>query len=136
MNSWIAAFTAAVVFIIGFAAGPQWSIVFLAVLGLALFLLWANELGFRGALARLGLDRLKPPVWKRENWVDFQTALLDRDKLVKAYTVALALVALKLMLPANQGIVVLAALVLAGWYIFKIYEGNRYRDQADTAKFN
>ncbi len=136
MNSWIAAFTAAVVFIVGFAAGPQWAIVFLFVLGLSLFLLWANELGFKGATARLGLDRLQPPVWKRENWVQFETALVDRDKLVKAYTVALALVALKLMLPSNQAIVFLIALVVAGWYVFKIYEANRFRDQADTAKFN
>lgn len=136
MNYWIAAFTAAVAVIIGFAAGPQGTLVFLVALGFALYLFWAEELGFKGAVDRLGLDRLKPPVWQRSNWVQFTTTLTDQDKLVKAFAAALALMAVKLMLPSHQGVVVLATIVVVGWFVFKIYDGDRGRDHAESAKFN
>jgi hypothetical protein len=135
MNYWIAAFTAAVAVIIGFAAGPQNTLVFLVAVGFALYLFWAEELGFKGAIGRLGLDRLKPPVWKKENWVQFQSTLTDQDKLVKAYTAALVLIALKLMLPSHQGIVVLATIVVVGWFAFKIYDSEKSRDPG-AVKFN
>jgi hypothetical protein len=136
MNYWIAAFTAAVAVIIGFAAGPQGTLVFLIALGVALYLFWAEALGFKGALARLGLDRLKPPVWKKENWVQFQTTLTDQDKLVKAYASALVLMALKLMLPSHQGVVLLATIVVVGWFVFKIYDSEKSRLGTESVKFN
>jgi hypothetical protein len=136
MNYWIAAFTAAVAVIIGFAAGPQGTLVFLVALGFALYLFWAEELGFKGAIARLGLDRLKPPVWKKENWVQFQTTLTDQDKLVKAFAAALTLMAVKLMLPSHQGVVLLVTIVVVGWFVFKIYDSEKSRDQSGAVKFN
>ena len=136
MNYWIAAFTAAVAFIMGFAAGPQGTLLFLVVLGVALYLFWAEELGFKGALDRLGLNKLQPPVWQRSNWVQFQSTLTDQDKLVKAFAAALVLMAVKLMLPSHQGVVFLATIVVVGWFLFKIYDSDKDRDQADSAKFN
>jgi hypothetical protein len=136
MNYWIAAFTAAVAVIMGFAAGPQGTLLFLIVLGVALYLFWAEELGFKGALDRLGLNKLQPPVWQRSNWVQFQSTLTDQDKLVKAFAATLVFMAVKLMLPSHQGVVFLATIVVVGWFVFKIYDGDKGRDQAESAKFN
>lgn len=136
MNYWIGAFTAAVAVIVGFAAGPQGTLVFLVALGIALYLFWAEELGFKGAVDRLGLDRLTPPLWQASNWVQFKSTLTDQDKLVKAFAAALVLIAVKLMLPSHQSVVVLATIVVVGWFVFKIHDGDRGRDQAESAKFN
>ncbi|ABD88495.1 hypothetical protein [Rhodopseudomonas palustris] len=123
MQYWIAAFAAALVVVIGYAAGPVGAIVAIVAFSVALFLLWSYNLGFNGAWTGFGLDRFTAPFWKAENWDRFGTIFADREKVVKAGTIAVVLIALSLVLPANQ--VALAVVVVAAWYVFQVYRANK-----------
>jgi len=123
MQYWIIAFTAALVVVIGYAAGPVGAVAALLVFSVALYLLWARRLGFNGAWTRFGLDRLTAPLWKGENWDRFGGIFNDRDSVVKAATVAVVLIALSLILPPSQ--VGLVAVAIAAWYAFEIYRSQK-----------
>ncbi|KIZ39233.1 MULTISPECIES: hypothetical protein [Rhodopseudomonas] len=131
MQYWIIAFTAALVVVIGYAAGPVGAVASLVVFSSALYLLWARRLGFNGAWTRFGLDRLTAPLWKGENWDRFGMIFNDRDTVVKAATVAVVLIALSLLLPPNQ--VALVALAIAIWFAVEIYRGQRSIVRPTTA---
>jgi hypothetical protein len=123
MQYWIAALAVALLVVVGYAAGPLGAVVTLLAFLIALFLLWARDLGFKGAWTKFGLNRFSPPLWKRENWEQFEGIFVDRDKVVKACAIALALIALSMMLPKN--LVILAFLAVAVWFIVEIYRGDK-----------
>jgi len=122
MQYWIAAFAVALVVVVGYAAGPLGAVITVLAFLIALFLLWARDLGFKGAWTRFGLNRLSPPLWKRENWEQFEGIFADRDKVVKAGAIAVSLIALSMMLPRN--LVVIAFLAVAVWAVVEIYRAN------------
>jgi hypothetical protein len=123
MQYWIAALAVALLVVVGYAAGPLGAVITLLAFLIALFLLWARDLGFKGAWTRFGLNRISPPLWKRENWDQFEGIFVDRDKVVRAIAIALALIALSLMLPKN--LVFLAFLAVAVWFVVEIYRANK-----------
>jgi hypothetical protein len=123
MQYWIAALAVALLVVVGYAAGPLGAVVTLLAFLIALFLLWARDLGFKGAWTKFGLHRFSPPLWKRENWDQFEGIFADRDKVVKATAIALALIALSIMLPKN--LVILAFLAVAVWFVVEIYRGDK-----------
>jgi hypothetical protein len=123
MQYWIVAFTAALVVVIGYAAGPVGAVISLLAFSISLYLLWARKLGFSAAWTRFGVDRLTAPLWKAENWDQFGTIFNDRESVLKAATIALALIALSLILPVGQ--VALIALAIAAWYAFEVYRNNK-----------
>ncbi|MGP9810518.1 hypothetical protein ACTZWT_03285 [Rhodopseudomonas sp. NSM] len=123
MQYWIIAFTAALIVVIGYAAGPVGAVISLLAFAGSLYLMWARKLGFRGAWTRFGLDRFTAPFWKGENWERFNALFTDSESVVKAGTIAVALIALSLILPAGQ--VGLIALVVAAWYAFEVYRSHR-----------
>jgi hypothetical protein len=123
MQYWIIAFTAALVVVIGYAAGPVGAVVSLLAFGTSLYLMWARKLGFAGAWTRFALDRFSAPFWKGENWERFNAMFNDGESVVKAATIATALIALALILPPSQ--VALIAVVVAAWYAFEVYRSHR-----------
>lgn len=123
MQYWIIAFTAALVVVIGYAAGPVGAVISLLAFAGSLYLMWARKLGFGGAWTRFGLDRFTAPFWKGENWERFNAMFTDSESVVKAGTIAVALIALSLILPASQ--VGLIALAVAAWYAFEVYRSHR-----------
>lgn len=123
MQYWIIAFTAALVVVIGYAAGPVGALVSLLAFAGSLYLMWARKLGFAGAWTRFALDRFSAPFWKGENWERFNAMFHDGESVVKAGTVATALIALSLILPPSQ--VALIAAVVAAWYAFEVYRSHR-----------
>jgi hypothetical protein len=123
MQYWIAALAVALLVVVGYAAGPLGAVITLLAFLIALFLLWARDLGFKGAWTKFGLHRFSPPLWKRENWDQFEGIFADRDKVLKAAAIALALIALSLMLPKN--LVFLAFLAVAVWFVVEIYRANK-----------
>jgi hypothetical protein len=123
MQYWLVAFAAALVVVIGFAAGPIGAVVAVVAFSVALFSLWASKLGFAGAWTRFGLDRFTAPFWKGENWDRLGEIFGDREKLVKASTVAVGLIALFLVLPPSQVLIAVAA--VAVWYAFEINRANK-----------
>jgi hypothetical protein len=123
MQYWIVAFTAALVVVIGYAAGPVGAVISLLAFSISLYLLWARKLGFNGAWTRFGVDRLTAPLWKAANWDQFGTIFNDRESVLKAATIAVALIALSLILPVGQ--VGLIALAIAAWYAFEVYRAHR-----------
>ncbi len=123
MQYWIIAFTAALVVVIGYAAGPVGAVISLFAFAGSLYLMWARRLGFVGAWSRFGLDRFTAPFWKGENWERFNGLFADGESVVKAATIAVALIALSLVLPASQ--VGLIALAVAAWYAFEVYRSQR-----------
>jgi len=134
MQNWIISFAVAVLFISAVAAGPMAPIVTFLAFWITLFLLWAHELGFKAAWGRFGLQRLKPPLWNRENRNYFVPLLEDQAKLVKAAAVAVGLIALGLMLPPS--IVRIGAALAAIWYVSEIYRAQRITNSLDNARFN
>ncbi|NVN88361.1 MAG: hypothetical protein HXX15_19960 [Rhodopseudomonas sp.] len=134
MQNWIITFAVALLFITAVAAGPMAPIVAFLAFWITLFLLWAHELGFKAAWGRFGLQRLKPPLWNRENQHYFIPLLEDQAKLVKAATVAVGLIALGLMLP--PALVRIGAVLVAIWYVSEIYRAQRITDNMDSARFN
>jgi len=122
MQYWIAAFAVALLVVVGYAAGPLGAVVSAFVFVIALFLLWARDLGFAGAWTRFGLNRFTPPLWKRENWEQFEGIFADREKVVKAGSIAVSLIAISMMLPRNM--VVLAFLAVAVWAVVEVYRAN------------
>ncbi|MCG6205188.1 hypothetical protein LPW26_11100 [Rhodopseudomonas sp. HC1] len=123
MQYWIIAFTAALVVVIGYAAGPVGAAISLLAFAGSLYLMWARKLGFAGAWTRFGLDRFTAPFWKSENWDRFNALFADSESVVKAGTIAVALIALSLILPAGQ--VGLVAAAVAAWYAFEVYRSQR-----------
>jgi hypothetical protein len=62
-------------------------------------------------------------LWKSENWEIFGTIFVDREKVIKAGTIALGLIALSLIIPVGQ--VAIALLAVAAWYVFEIYRTHK-----------
>ncbi|MGX7745233.1 hypothetical protein [Rhodopseudomonas parapalustris] len=122
MQYWIGAFAIALVVVIGYAGGPLAALVTIATFLIALFLLWAREIGFKGAWERFGLQTMTPPLWKVENWDRFKLIFIDQNKVVKACTVAVAMIALAMFLPRN--LVALVYLAAAAWGVFEVYRAN------------
>jgi hypothetical protein len=123
MQYWIIAFTAALVVVIGYAAGPVGAVISLLAFAGSLYLMWARKLGFVGAWTRFALDRFSAPFWKGENWERFNAMFHDAESVVKAGTIAVVLIALSLILPPSQ--VALIAVVVAAWYAFEVYRSHR-----------
>jgi len=122
MQYWIGAFAIALVVIIGYAGGPPGAVVAILAFLIALFLLWARELGFKGAWEKFGLQTMSPPLWKVENWDRFKVIFSDENKMVKACTVSVAMIALSMMLPRN--LVALIFLAALAWGVFEVYRAN------------
>lgn len=122
MQYWLAAFAVALVIVIGYAAGPPGAVVALLVFVVALYLLWARELGFKGAWQKFGVQNLNPPLWRPENIDRFKGLFTEESKLVKACTISVALVAVSEMLPRN--LVVLVFLAVVVWGVFEVYRAN------------
>jgi hypothetical protein len=123
MQYWIVAFTAALVVVIGYAAGPVGAVISLLAFSTALYLIWARKLGFNGAWTRFGVDRLTAPLWKSANWDQLGAIFNDRESVLKAATIALALIALSLILPVSQ--VALIAIAIGAWYAFDVYRTHK-----------
>ncbi|MFZ5736498.1 hypothetical protein BJ123_104214 [Rhodopseudomonas thermotolerans] len=121
MQYWIGAFAVALVVVIGYAGGPLAAVVTIAAFLVALFLLWARELGFKGAWEKFGLQTLELPP-KMENWDRLKLIFADENKMVKACTVAVAMIALAMILPRN--LVALVYLAAVAWGVFEVYRAN------------
>jgi hypothetical protein len=134
MTPWIVVFAVAVLAVIGIAAGPLAPVIAPVAFLVTLYLLWARELGFRDTWNRFGLHRLTPPLWHDSNRLVFQPFFGNRDKLVKAATVAVGVVALWLMLPPD--LVRFAVLIAVIWYLTEIYRNQKVTDRVDRARFN
>lgn len=119
MQFWRAAFAVALVVVIGYAGGPPGAVVALLAFVIALFLLWARELGFKGAWEKFGLQSLTPPLWKPENLDRFKALFVDEQKLVKACTIAVALIAVSMLLPRNIVVFIYLAAIALG--VFEVY---------------
>jgi hypothetical protein len=122
MNYWVFAFAAALVVVIGYAAGPLGAVIALIAFATTLFLLWAYKLGFLGAWTKFGLDRFTAPFLEGDNYDRLVPIFSDGEKLGKACTVAVVLIALSLVLPGYQ-VGILVALV-AAWYLYQIRRAN------------
>lgn len=123
MQIWLAAFAAALVVVIGYAGGPPGAVVALLSFVIALFLLWARELGFKGAWDKFGLQSLTPPLWKPENLERFKALFVDEQKLVKATTIAVALIAAAVLLPRNLVVFIFLAALALG--LFEVYRSTK-----------
>ncbi len=123
MPYWILAFVVGLMVVIGYAAGPLGAIMALIAFAIALFMLWAYKLGFPEAWTRFGLDRYTAPLMDRRNWDRFVEIFGDNEKLGKACTISVVLIAVWLILPRYQASIVLVA--IAAWYIFEIYRAHR-----------
>lgn len=134
MNYWIAAFIAAVAIVIARAAGPMAVVISPIIFFVALYLLWAYEIGYKAVWTRFGLDRLTPPVWNRDNQKRFLPIFEDRLKVAKAGAVVLGLIALSLLLTPTIARVIAVLLVL--WYLVEIYRAQQISDEADRARYN
>jgi hypothetical protein len=134
MNHWIAAFLGALVVIVGQATGPVALVIALVVFLIALYLLWAYELGYKGAWAKFGLSRFSPPLWKVENRKLLWSIFDDCTKVIKASAVAVGLVVIWLLLPPI--LVRIFVVLLIGWCIVEIHKTRKLADQADSARFS
>ncbi|RJF74078.1 hypothetical protein [Rhodopseudomonas palustris] len=123
MQIWLAAFAAALIVVIGYAGGPPGALVALLTFLIALFLLWARDLGFKGAWDRFGLQSLNPPLWKPENLERFKALFIDEQKLVKATTITVALIAAAMLLPRNLVVFIYAAALALG--VFEVYRNTK-----------
>lgn len=123
MQIWLAAFAAALIVVIGYAGGPPGAFAALLTFLVALFLIWARDLGFRGAWDRFGLQSMNPPLWKPENMERFRSLFVDEQKLVKATTISVALIAAALILPRNLVVVIFVAALALG--IFEVYRNTK-----------
>ncbi|QDL95792.1 hypothetical protein FLL57_00055 [Rhodopseudomonas palustris] len=121
MQYWIGAFAIALVVVIGYAGGPPAAVVTIVAFLVALFLLWARDLGFKGAWEKFGLQTLELPL-KVDNWDRFKLIFADENKLVKACATAVALIALAMILPRN--LVALVYIAAAAWGVFEVYRAN------------
>jgi hypothetical protein len=119
MQFWLAAFAVALVVVIGYAGGPPGALVALLAFVIALFLLWARDLGFKGAWDKFGLQSLSPPLWRQDNIDRLKGLFADEQKLVKACTIAVALIALSMLLPRNFVVFVYLAALAVG--VFEVY---------------
>lgn len=122
MNYWVFAFAAALVVVIGYAAGPLGAVIAMIAFATTLFLLWSHKLGFLGAWTRFGLDRFTAPFLEGDNYDRLVPIFSDGEKLGKACTVAVVLIALSLVLPGYQVGILVAA--VAAWYLYQIRRAN------------
>lgn len=122
MQYWLAAFAVALVIVIGYAAGPPGALVALLVFFVALYLLWARELGFKGAWDKFGPQNLSPPLWKPENLERLKGLIVDEQKSVKACTISVALIAVSELLPRNMVVLVFLGVIV--WGVFEVYRAN------------
>lgn len=134
MQYWIGAFALALVVVIGYAAGPPGALVSVLAFMIALFLLWARELGFKAAWEKFGLQTVTPAGWKAENWEKFKLIFADDNKSVKACTVAVALIAIAMLFPRN--LVVLIFLGAAAWGVFEVYRANSSTSPGPGTRIN
>jgi len=130
MRYWLVAFATALVVVLGYAVGPLGLLIAALAFGAALFLLWADELGFSGAWTAFGFDRFDTPVLGPDNWDRFAALVQDRDKVARALTIALALTALWLTLP--EQLMLLGSVVAIGWYAQRLH-ARRHTSRGATA---
>jgi hypothetical protein len=123
MNNWIAIFAAALVVVIGFAAGPVTAVICLFAFFISLYLLWALELGFSGAKQRFDFKSFSPPVWKAENFGLYKAIFVDTQKVIKAAAIAVGLTALSLLLPVK--LLILGLVAVAVWVVIEIYRADK-----------
>ncbi|EJW11475.1 hypothetical protein A33M_3088 [Rhodovulum sp. PH10] len=123
MTYWLIAFAAALLVVIDFATGLPGVIVALLAFAVALFLFWANTLGFMGAWTKFGLDRVAAPFMDDDTRARVAAMFSDQAKVAKACTVALVLIALSLMVPPYQ--LGIAVAVIAAWYVWQIRRAHR-----------
>jgi hypothetical protein len=117
MRYWLVTFAIAVVVVAGYAVGLLGLVLAAIAFGAALFLLWADELGFSGAWLAFGFDRFDAPA-SGANWDQFAAVTKDADKVAKAATIALSLTAAWLMLP--EELMLIGILVSTGWAALRI----------------
>lgn len=117
MRYWLVAFAIALVVVLGHAVGPLGLLIAVLAFGVALFLLWADQLGFGGAWEAFGFDRFEAPVSAPANWDRLAPLLQDRGKVARALTLTLALTALSLILPEKS--VLIGVIVVIGWSVRK-----------------
>ncbi|NVO15755.1 MAG: hypothetical protein HXX10_17110 [Rhodoplanes sp.] len=123
MTYWISAFATALLVIIGYATGALGALIALIAFAIALFLLWARQVGLMGAWTTFSLDRSMGLFLDGEDRSRLALIVSDREKLGKACTVAIALTALLLVFPTHQvGIAIAAAAV---WSVFRIRRARR-----------
>jgi hypothetical protein len=123
MAYWISAFAIGLVTVIGYAGGLIGAIIAVAAFAVTLFMLWSYKLGFDGAWTSFALDRYTAPLLEGSNWDRFTAIFADREKLAKACTVTVVLIALWLAAPTYQVILALAAVV--AWYVYEIKRANK-----------
>jgi hypothetical protein len=118
-HRWDIAFVAALLLVVGYAAGFLGAVFAIVVFAVAVFLQWANTSGFAGAQKKIPLDRFGVPFWKAENWQALSIVFADRETFERAVTCAVVSIALLLLLPAY--LVLGFVVVVAGWFTFRIY---------------
>jgi hypothetical protein len=123
MRHWIATFVAALLIVIGCAAGVAAVVILIVAFLTSLFLLWAHELGFYGAWTRFGLDRFVEPFFDSKHRQLFMPIFSKAEVLRKACTIAVASVAILLCLPASEFLG--AVLLVAGFAILEIHHANK-----------
>jgi hypothetical protein len=116
---WKIALGASLLLVIGFAAGVLGAVSALLAFSVALFLQWADKLGFAGARRKLAPDRFSIAVLKAGNWQQLTIVLEDHEKFERALTCAVMSIALLLILPTY--LVLCVALVVAGWFAFQVH---------------
>jgi hypothetical protein len=126
------AFAAALVVVLGYAVGLLGLLIAAVVFAVALFLLWADQLGFSGAWTAFGFDRFDTPGSDPQNWDQLVALVQDSDKVAKALTIALALTALWPVLPDE--VTLIGVLVLLGAAAKRIYAHRPVLPAATTAQ--
>jgi hypothetical protein len=132
MRYWLMAFAAALVVVGGYAIGPFGLLIAAVVFAAALFLLWAEQLGFGGAWTAFGFDRFDAPLSGAPSRDHLAVLVRDRDKVAKALTIALASTALWLILP--EELVLVGGLVAIGASAQRIYARRIVAPAATTAQ--
>jgi hypothetical protein len=118
MRYWYVAFAIALVVVLGHAVGPLGLLIAILAFGVALFLLWADQIGFDGAWKAFGFDRLEAPAGASEIRDRFAALLHDRVTVAKALTITMALTALWLIVPDELMLIgVIVAIGSSAWRI-------------------
>ena len=130
MRYWLVAFAIALVVVLGNAVGLFGLLIAALAFGAALFLLWAEQLGFAAAWTAFGFDRFDSPDSGPPIPAQFATLVRDLDKVAKALTIALVLTALWLMLPEEP--MLIGVIVAVGWWAWRI-NARRPSSAATTA---
>jgi hypothetical protein len=132
MIYWMITLVFALMVVIGQAAGVVGAAVSALAFFTALFLFSAMKLGYRQAWTRFALDRFFDPVLKRETWDRLLPIFEDFQVVFIAATVAVAVVAMWLTLPAD--VVVAVICVVAGFAVLDAFRvGKQARNQLALA---